>query len=143
MKGIAQGFNLAWGAEYRYEKYTLFKGEEASYKNYDATGDKASGAQGFPGYQPSDEVKANRSNVAGYIDAEMDVSKNFLLGGAVRLENYSDFGFTSNYKLATRLKLTDNFNLRGSVSTGFRAPSLQQINFSSTFTTVQGGTIAE
>ena len=143
LKGIAEGFNLAWGAEYRYERYTLFAGEEASYKNYDATGDKATGAQGFPGYQPSDEVKSNRSNIAAYVDAEMDVSKQFLLGGAIRLENYSDFGFTSNYKLASRLKLSDNFNLRGSVSTGFRAPSLQQINFSSTFTTVQGGTIAE
>jgi iron complex outermembrane receptor protein len=77
------------------------------------------------------------------VDAEMDVTKAFLVGGAVRLENYSDFGFTSNYKLATRLKVTDNFNLRGSVSTGFRAPSLQQINFSSTFTTVQGGIIEE
>ena len=143
LSGIAEGFNLAWGAEFRLERYNLFAGEEGSYRNYDATGDKASGAQGFPGYQPSDEVNANRNNIAGYIDAEIDVSKNFLIGGAIRLENYSDFGFTSNYKLATRLKLADNFNLRGSVSTGFRAPSLQQINFSSTFTTVQGGTIAE
>jgi iron complex outermembrane receptor protein len=143
LKGIAEGFNLAWGLESRYEKYTLFAGEEGSYANYDPTGNKATGAQGFPGYQPSDEVKEDRTNQAGYIDVEMDVTQAFLIGAAVRLENYSDFGFTSNYKLASRLKLTDNFNLRGSVSTGFRAPSLQQINFSSTFTTVQGGTIAE
>ena len=73
----------------------------------------------------------------------MDVTKSFLLTAAIRAENYSDFGFTSNYKMSTRLKVTDNFNLRGSVSTGFRAPSLQQINFSSTFTTVQGGLVAE
>src|SRR6185295_15048950 len=52
-------------------------------------------------------------------------------------------GFTMNYKLATRIKLAPTFNLRGSVSTGFRAPSLAQINFSSTFTTVQGGNISE
>jgi len=143
LKGIAQGFNLAWGAEFRLERYTLFAGEEGSYKNYDATGNKATGAQGFPGYQPNDAVKADRNNTAGYIDAEIDITKAFLIGAAVRIENYSDFGFTSNYKLASRLKVTDNFNLRGSVSTGFRAPSLQQINFSSTFTTVQGGTIAE
>jgi iron complex outermembrane recepter protein len=140
---IASGFNLAFGAEYRYERYKIFAGEEASYRNYDATGEKASGSQGFPGYQPADEVNANRSVVGGYVDAEIDLTKQFLVGGAIRLENYSDFGFTHNYKLALRYKVAPTFNLRGSVSTGFRAPSLQQINFSSTFTTVQGGTIAE
>ncbi len=140
---IASGFNLAFGAEYRYERYKIFAGEEASYTNYDPSGDKATGSQGFPGYQPNDEVNANRSVVGGYIDAELDLTDRFLIGGAIRLENYSDFGFTDNYKLAMRYKASSNFNLRGSLSTGFRAPSLQQINFSSTFTTVQGGTIAE
>lgn len=136
-------FNLAFGAEYRYERYKLFAGEEASYKNYDISGDKATGAQGFPGYQPADEVNANRSVVGVFADAELDVTKSFLVGGAVRFENYSDFGSTFNLKLASRIKASNNFNIRGSVSTGFRAPSLQQINFSSTFTTVQGGNIAE
>lgn len=138
---IAQGFNLAFGAEYRYERYSIFAGEADSYKNYNP--DKATGSQGFPGYQPADEVKANRSNIAGYVDVELDVTKRFLLNAAVRLENYSDFGFTHNYKLATRIKAADHFNIRGSISTGFRAPSLQQINYSSTFTTVQAGNIAE
>ena len=139
--GIASGFNLALGAEYRYERYKIFAGEEASYKNYDP--DKATGAQGFPGYQPNDEVTADRSNIAGYVDAEMDVTNRFFISGAVRVENYSDFGFTHNYKFSTRFKAASNLNLRGSISTGFRAPSLQQVNFSSTFTTVQAGTIAE
>ncbi len=66
-----------------------------------------------------------------------------MVGAALRFENYSDFGSTFNMKLASRLKASDAFSLRGSISTGFRAPSLQQINFSSTFTTVQGGNIAE
>jgi len=139
---IAEGFNLALGAEFRYERYNLYAGEEASYRNY-SSGDKASGAQGFPGYQPGDEVNANRSVIGAYADVEMDVTRDFLVSAAVRTENYSDFGFTANFKLASRLKLGDNFNLRGSFSTGFRAPSLPQINFSSTFTTVQGGTISE
>lgn len=149
---VLQGFSIALGAEYRYERYKLFAGEEASYKNYQPAKSfgtppdltyVAAGSQGFPGFQPSDEVNANRSTIGAYADAELDVTKRFLIGLAVRFENYSDFGFTHNYKLATRVKLTDQFNLRGSVSTGFRAPSLQQINFSSSFTTVQGGTIAE
>ncbi|HEX5669753.1 MAG TPA: TonB-dependent receptor, partial [Chitinophagaceae bacterium] len=140
---IAEGFNFAFGAEYRYERYKLYAGEEGSYRNYDPTGNKATGSQGFPGYQPGDEVNASRSVLGAYVDAEMDVTRNFLINGAIRAENYSDFGFTANFKLATRLKLSQAFNLRGSFSTGFRAPSLPQVNFSSTFTTVQGGNIAE
>jgi iron complex outermembrane receptor protein len=143
IKGVGESFNLALGAEYRLEQYRLKAGEIDSYKNYDPNGVKAGGAQGFPGYQPNDEVNATRSNVALYVDGELDVTKKWLVDGAVRAENYSDFGFTSNYKLATRYKLTDNFNLRGSVSTGFRAPSLQQINFSSTLTAFRGNQIVD
>ena len=138
---VAAGFNLAFGAEYRYEQYKIYAGEEGSYKNYDE--DKATGSQGFPGFQPGDVINAKRNVVGAYIDAEIDVTKQFLLDGAIRIENYSDFGFTSNYKLATRYKVTPKFNIRGSVSTGFRAPSLAQINFSNTFTNVQGGIVSE
>jgi iron complex outermembrane receptor protein len=138
---LLSGFGLAFGGEVRAENYQLYAGQRGSYANFNP--DKASGAQGFPGYQPSDEVDASRSCVGAYVDAELDVTARWLVGGAVRLENYSDFGATLNSKFATRYKLLDNLNLRGSFSTGFRAPSLQQINFSSTFTTVQGGNIAE
>jgi len=138
---VASGLNLAFGLEERTEGYQIYAGEPTSYLNYDTA--KASGAQGFPGYQPGDEVKAHRSNFAGYADAELDVTEKWLVGLAIRAENYSDFGFTSNYKLASRYKVTPTFNLRGSVSTGFRAPSLQQINYSSTFTNVQGGNTFE
>ncbi|MEO7922568.1 MAG: TonB-dependent receptor [Chitinophagaceae bacterium] len=142
-KKIFKSFNIALGAEYRFENYKIYAGEEGSYTNYDPSGDKATGAQGFPGYQPSDVVNAKRSVVGFYVDAEYDVTDKWLLNAAIRIENYNDFGFTSNYKFATRYKVANGFNIRGSVSTGFRAPSLQQINFSSTFTTVQAGTIAE
>ena len=71
----------------------------------------------------------------------MDVTKNILVAGAVRIENYSDFGWTDNYKLATRLKLNNNVSFRASWSTGFRAPSLPQKHFSSTFTNVVAGQI--
>ena len=138
---VASGLNLAFGLEQRYENYKIYAGEKDSYSNYNPN--KATGAQGFPGYQPSDEVNASRSNVAAYVDAELDATDKWLIGVAIRAENYNDFGFTSNYKFATRYKLTNNFNLRGSVSTGFRAPSLQQINFSNTFTNVQGGNVFE
>lgn len=137
-----KNFNLGVGLEYRWEQYKIYAGEEASYRNY-SSGDKATGAQGFPGYQPNDEVNASRNVVGAYADAEFDVMPEWLMDLAVRLENYSDFGFTHNYKFGTRIKASKNVNIRGSFSTGFRAPSLQQINFSSTFTTVQAGNIAE
>ncbi|MBK6860191.1 MAG: TonB-dependent receptor [Saprospiraceae bacterium] len=138
---ILSGLHLGLGAEFRSENYQLTAGEEASYANYNV--DKPSGSQGFPGYQPGDEADETRSTFGFYTDLELDVTKSFLVAGAVRLENYSDFGFTDNYKLAARYKVDNMTTLRGSVSTGFRAPSLQQINFSSTFTTVQGGLISE
>ncbi|WP_428232669.1 TonB-dependent receptor [Flavobacterium sp.] len=138
---VASGLNLAFGLEHRYENYKIYAGEEDSYSNYNIN--KATGSQGFPGYQPRDVVNARRSNVAAYVDAELDATDKWLVGVAVRAENFSDFGFTSNYKLATRYRITDNFNIRGSISTGFRAPSLQQINYSNTLTNIQGGSLFE
>ncbi|HLZ86669.1 MAG TPA: TonB-dependent receptor [Puia sp.] len=141
--GVAQGLTLGLGAEFRYERYHLYAGEPDSYRNGGATlpdgTSKASGSEGYPGYQPSDAVEAHRTNVSGYVDLALDVTKAWLVDGAARFENYSDFGFVNTYKLATRYKLADNFNIRGSVSTGFRAPSLQQINFSNTNTVIQNG----
>ncbi|PTS99667.1 TonB-dependent receptor [Pedobacter sp. HMWF019] len=138
---FASGLNLAFGLEHRYENYKIYAGEKDSYSNYNPG--KATGSQGFPGYQPADEVNAGRTNVAAYVDAELDVTDKWLIGVALRAENYIDFGFTSNYKLATRYRLNNNFNVRGSISTGFRAPSLQQINYSNSFTSVQGGKLFE
>ncbi|WP_332733043.1 TonB-dependent receptor [Flavihumibacter sp.] len=140
---VAAGMNLSFGAEYRRERYKIFAGEEASYRNYDPAGEKAGGAQGFPGYQPADEVNATRSVVGVFADAEFDISTKWLVGVATRFENYSDFGETINFKVASRYKVSPAVNIRGSFSTGFRAPSLQQMNFSSTFTTVQGTEIKE
>ncbi|MBO0360149.1 TonB-dependent receptor [Hymenobacter sp. BT186] len=143
-KTVLDGFNLAVGAEYRREWYSLFAGEEASYRNYDPAGTpdslrRAAGSQGFPGYQPSDAIKAKRSNFGAYVDAELNVTQQWLVAAALRFENYSDFGSTLNYKLATRYNLTEFLTLRGTYSTGFRAPSLAQVNFNSTFTNfIQG-----
>ena len=143
---VAAGATLSFGAEFRYEKYVLYAGEPDSYgygpfqRYFPNVGDTvalASGSEGFPGFTPFDASKSNRTNVGGYIDYSIDVTKSWLLDGAARFENYSDFGFVNTYKLATRLKVASNFNLRGSISTGFRAPTLQQINFSNTNTNIQ------
>ena len=153
---IAQGLTLSFGGEFRYEQYKIYAGEKDSYGyqvsqklypnlygngNFDSLRDVATGSEGFPGFRPTDQVNANRTNVGAYIDASLDITKDWLVDAAVRIENYSDFGFVNTYKLATRYKLTDNFNLRGSVSTGFRAPSLQQINFSNINTNIVDGSL--
>jgi iron complex outermembrane recepter protein len=148
---VANGFTLSFGTEFRYENYQIYAGEYNSYADVDtaqryypstgATEAPASGSQGYPGYQPSDQANASRTNVAAYIDGQLDITDRWLVDGAARFENYSDFGFVNTYKLATRYKLLDNLNIRGSVSTGFRAPSLAQINFSNTNTTVENGTL--
>ncbi|GGB25619.1 TonB-dependent receptor [Puia dinghuensis] len=137
--GFAQGLTFAVGGEFRYEQYKIYAGEPDSYVIGPATLNgkpKAGGSQGYPGNQPADVADAHRTNTSGYIELTADLTDRWLVDLAQRFENYSDFGFLTTQKLATRYKLTDNFNVRGSVSTGFRAPSLQQINFSNTNTTV-------
>jgi iron complex outermembrane receptor protein len=144
-KDLGAGLQLSFGGEFRYENYQLYAGELNSYvaggaKLPDGT-PKASGSEGYPGYQPSDAVNASRTNEGLYAEAAFDITKEFLLDGAARFENYSDFGSVSIFKLASKYKITDNFNVRGSISTGFRAPTLQQINFSNTNTSIIGGNL--
>ena len=146
------GVNLAVGAERRMDHYTIFAGEEGSYRNYgivdsvisgrvvqvDVLG-RPGGSQGFPGFQPADEVDETRTNLAGFVDLELDLTPRVTLGGAARFEDYSDFGTTLNGKLAARVEATEGLAFRGSVSTGFRGPSLAQIYFNSTFTDFVAG----
>ena len=155
------GYNIAMGLEYRIDAYKIFSGEEASYGSYDINGDlvnsrtpildyqtyngtiRPGGSQGFPGYGPENEVDRNRSNFSVYLDTEIDFSEKFMLGSALRFEYYSDFGSTLNYKLASRYKITQKLNLRGSFSTGFRAPSLAQRYYNLTFTNFIGTSASE
>lgn len=136
---VAAGLNVAFGTEYRVDRYQIFAGEEGSYTDYDPSDDIPGGSQGFPGFQPRNEVNVSRSNLAAYTDVELDVSKQYLIAAAIRYENYSDFGSTLNGKLAMRYKFSDLFNIRGSVSSGFRAPSLQQTYFNTVFTNFVAG----
>ena len=140
---IAQGLNLGLGAEYRHEKYRIDLGEEASWKGYVNPFDQAPGSQGFPGFSPADTIHAKRHSYSAYVDAELNVTKKWLIDAAVRAENYSDFGSLATFKIASRYKVADNFNIRASASTGYRAPSLQQINFSNTLTSFSGGALVQ
>ena len=101
-KQALQGVNVAFGAEYRHENYQIFAGEEQSWKSYQPG--VPPGSQGFPGFQPSDEVNQGRSNVGIYLDTEADLTRAFMVGAAVRFENYSDFGSTLNGKAIVAAK---------------------------------------
>lgn len=156
---VLEGLNVAFGSEFRYEKFNINKGEEASYSSYDINGNlvtastptnlyvlnpdtgniRPGGSQGFPGY--SIDLGKSRTNYAAYLDTEVDVTKNWMLSGAARFENYSDFGSTLNGKFATRYAFNKEFAFRGSVSSGFRAPSLVQKYYSLQFTNFQGGNL--
>ncbi|MDQ1858127.1 MULTISPECIES: TonB-dependent receptor plug domain-containing protein [unclassified Chryseobacterium] len=157
-----KGFNIAFGGEMRFEKYKIENGEEASWALYDINGSiqnpvtssalkptdffgstRPGGAQVFPGFRPENALNKGRHSIAAYVDTELDVTDKWLVSAALRYENYSDFGSTFNYKVATRYKLTDHINLRAAHSTGFRAPSLQQIYFNATATQFVGGTAYE
>ncbi len=136
--------NIAFGEEYRREGFKIGAGEPTSYNR--ATGAAttlASGAQGFPGFQPSNEVDAHRDNVSGYLDVEAKPTEKLTLGAAVRGESYSDFGETATGKLSARYEFAPWFALRGTASTGFRAPSLQQQYFTSTTSILTGGAVVE
>lgn len=147
------GLNIAFGAEYRLENYEIFAGSEDSYAQYNTLGNvhdptdpdsmvpvdffgdtRPGGIQVFPGFSPSNELNEYRNSIAAYFDVEADISEAFLVTGAVRYENFSDFGGTLNGKISMRIKAGDNFNIRGGVQTGFRAPSLHQIHYNSTST---------
>jgi iron complex outermembrane receptor protein len=137
--GVLQGLNVAFGAEHRDENYRIRAGEPGSYSDVDGPGGGNPGSQGFPGFQPGDVTDRSRDSVAAYVDVEADVTERLLIAAAARYEDYSDFGETVNGKLALAFKASDTLLLRGSVSTGFRAPSLQQRYFSSTITEFASG----
>lgn len=150
---VFQGINVAFGAEQRHENFRINPGEEASYTAYDINGNPqtpttpnslkptdffgaalAGSSQVFSGFRAENATNKNRNSYAGYADVEFNFTNWFLVDAAVRFEDYSDFGSTFNYKLASRIKLSNDLNFRFAGSTGFRAPSIHQIYYNTTST---------
>ncbi len=124
---------VAFGFEYRQDMYEIEEGDAASWIDGGVPdqfgGRSPAGIQVFPGFRPTNAVDTDRDNFAAYGDIEFNLSDSFMLGLAARFEEYSDFGSNLSGKIAARWELTDDFALRGSLSTGFRAPSLHQSHF--------------
>lgn len=134
--GLYGPLNVAFGLEARRESYQIGAGEPGSYQrgtflNIGGT-DLNWGSRGFTGFTPANEVDKDRNNVGVYVDLEGELVENFTASAALRYENYSDFGDNLSGKLAARYDFTPSFAVRGAISTGFRAPSLQQQYFTQT-----------
>lgn len=158
---VLRGLNLAYGAQYRVETYNVVAGEEGSTANYNARpifnvdtsggtqymqpsgifapNGLAPGSQVFPGFSIRDQVKAIRGNAAAYIDTELDITNKLMISVAARGEAFTDFGNVVTGKVASRYKVTDWIGVRGSVSTGFRAPDLAQTYFTQVSTNFVAG----
>ncbi|MCD2325213.1 TonB-dependent receptor [Sphingomonas sp. IC-56] len=170
--GLAKPLTFALGAEYRKDDFNIRPGETQSYAIgpffraafattaancatqggvYAAATGICSfpglgalvGAQGFPGFPESAATDVSRHSYAGYVELDTDLFDGFTVTAAGRYEHFSDFGETLNGKLAARYEFTQGFAVRGSVSNGFRAPSLHQQYFTTTSTNFIGGVPVE
>ncbi|MFT6336282.1 MAG: iron complex outermembrane receptor protein [Halioglobus sp.] len=140
----SKSLTLAFGLEQRIEFFRGEAGEFASYGDGSPTVLDRVGSESFSGLSPNDAVSGKRNNIGFYFEANTNVSDKMNLGGAVRFENYSDFGENVSWKFNTLYKIIDQkLNIRGSISNGFRAPSLHQVYYTSTTTTLSTSGIVQ
>jgi iron complex outermembrane receptor protein len=119
-KNLSDKVSIGFGTEIRTETFEVTEGDKASWDGI--------GADSFAGNRPENSGKWNRYNLGAYFDLAYDITEDFLINGTLRYEDYSDFGGATVWKISSRYKfLDDKITLRGSVSTGFRAPTLHQI----------------
>lgn len=142
--GLEMPLIIAGGYEYHTESFEVIAGEEASFIAGPYTDQGFGiGSNGFPGFKPSAAGKFSRQNYAFYVDVEAQFTEDFLMGYAIRYEDYSSFGDTTNFKVTAQYNVTDDFSLRGSVSTGFRAPTVGQANYANVQTNLDGGVLVD
>ncbi|MXZ45158.1 MAG: TonB-dependent receptor [Gammaproteobacteria bacterium] len=137
--------NFAWGFEQRRDSFRISNGEPNSYfidPNLAAQG-FGIGSNGFPGFPPTDAGINSVDSTAFYIDLESDVSDTLLLGGALRYENYPDYGNTLDGKFTGRIEINSNAAIRGAISTGFRVPTAGQANLRNVTTEFNMGMLAD
>ena len=125
---LANPLNIAFGLERRSETYEITAGEPASYAiGPGAATGLAPNANGFPGFSQRQAGEFDQTSNAAYVDVEADLTSRLTLAGAVRYEDFSEFGSSTDYKASGRFALTDSLAARASYSTGFRAPTPGQL----------------
>ena len=136
-----ENYSIVLGAEFRHDKYKILPGEPYSYLDYDTEknkslfeNDAAGGIQGFPGVSLDLAVNEGRNVVSFFADSITQINDFIKLSAAIRYDDYDVLGNSSNIKIAGHGQLSDNFIVRGAYSTGFRAPSMQQMYFNNVST---------
>ena len=140
--GMASELNVAFGAQYRKEEFDLYAGDEASW-TLGPLADQgfSSSSNGFGGFPNS--TSADQDSTAVYVDLEADVTDRLTMQAAVRFEDFSEFGNTTDYKLAGMFHVTDSFRIRGAYSTGFHAPTAGQANITNVTTQNVAGVLRD
>ncbi len=135
---------IAGGYEWHSESFEVTAGDVASFTAGPYTKQGFGiGSNGFPGFKPVAAGVYSRQNWALYADVEARFTDRFMMGYALRYEDYSSFGSDTNYKITAQYELTDSLSFRGSVSTGFRAPTVGQANYSNVQTSLDGGNLVD
>lgn len=141
--GLAEALFVAVGAEYRENGFSIIAGEPASYIDGGYRSPpgqplagviRQAGSQGVSGFPPQAAGDFKRDNISGYVNIEQKIVEGFDIGLAGRYERYSDFGSTTTGKASVRVEPIDGIAVRGTASTGFRAPTLQQQFYASSST---------
>ncbi|WP_158969038.1 TonB-dependent siderophore receptor [Paraglaciecola sp. L3A3] len=142
--GLYEPVNVASGLEWRQESFEIVSGEEASWKQGPLASQGFSvGSHGFAGFSPEAQGINKRQSIAAYLDVEAYITEDFLLGAALRYEDFSSFGNTTNYKITAQYSITDEISVRASHSTGFRAPTVGQENVVNTQTSLVSGELVQ
>ncbi|MDO6445589.1 TonB-dependent receptor [Colwellia sp. 1_MG-2023] len=136
LQRIYEYFSLSLGVEIRNDKYQVTPGEKYSYYDYDGQESNPyfdinalGGIQGFPGISAMSSVNESRQVNSLYVELNSELNESITIDGALRYDNYNDFGGTTNIKFAANWRMNDSVTFRSSISTGFRAPSMQQLYF--------------
>ncbi|NIB38576.1 TonB-dependent receptor [Pseudomaricurvus alkylphenolicus] len=139
---FASDLNFAAGFEWREEKFEAKIGDPESYNSGPLLSQGfSSGSQGYVGLSEDSAGEADRSNIAFYVDLEAEVTDDILIGLATRLEDFDDFGSTSNSKLSARWDISENLSLRSTIATGFRAPTPGQANVTNVSSVFDNGVL--
>jgi len=142
--GLYEDLTVAFGAQWTEESFEVVAGDVASFAVGPYVDQGFSiGSNGFPGFKPEDAGVYTRRNYAAYVDMEAEVTEALLLGLALRYEDYDTFGDTTNYKLTGQYRLNDDWALRASTSSGFRAPTVGQSNVSNVQTNLESGVLVD
>lgn len=141
---LAYDVNVAAGLEWHEETFEVLSGDEASFIAGPLTEQGFGiGSNGFPGFKPSAAGEYTRRNYAAYVDIETPFTEDFMMGWALRYEDYDSFGSTTNFKITGQYHVTEDFSVRGSISTGFRAPTVGQANVSNVQTNLSSGVLVD